>query len=377
MLKKIFTILSAVLILLLISVPLPGVKYTFASETSGNLTAGMQTGIGGVVKSAPIASPAAGSYTVSQSVTLIAAGSVAIYYTTDGTIPACGTGIIYATAIPVPATTTIKAIACYGDGSSGPVASYTYTITETTGGGGGGGGAPPEPGTTNVRGLVTLTGLFAQTVTCTSEDGLCTLTVPWGTVGLTSDLKPLTEITILPMDEPPPPPAGANIIGLPYDFGPPGATFDPPATLEYTYDPADLPEGVAEEDLVVAWYNAETGEWEVCECTCDPETNCISACICHFTCFAILAMPAPAPSEPAPAPPEPAPAPPEPAPAPPTPAPAPPEPAPAPPTPVPEEPAPEVPTPTEGINWPIVGGIIAAIVVVGLIIFFLVRRRAY
>jgi len=37
-------------------------------------------------------------------------------------------------------------------------------------------------------------------------------------------------------------------------------------------------------------------------------------------------------------------------------------------------PAPPVKPP---INWPVVGGIIAALVVVGLLIFFLVRRRAY
>jgi len=40
---------------------------------------------------------------------------------------------------------------------------------------------------------------------------------------------------------------------------------------------------------------------------------------------------------------------------------------------VPEAPAPEVKPP---INWPVLGGVIAA-VVVGLLIFLIVRRRAY
>jgi len=39
-------------------------------------------------------------------------------------------------------------------------------------------------------------------------------------------------------------------------------------------------------------------------------------------------------------------------------------------------PAPVLPT-KPAINWPLIGGIIAAVVVVGLLIFFLVRRRAY
>ncbi|MBA7681261.1 hypothetical protein ES703_89599 [subsurface metagenome] len=51
-----------------------------------------------------------------------------------------------------------------------------------------------------------------------------------------------------------------------------------------------MPEGVAEEDLVILGYDEEAGEWVEChECTCDPETNCVTACVCHFTPFALLA----------------------------------------------------------------------------------------
>jgi len=384
MLKKILIILSAVLVLLLISVPYLGVRTTLASETSGNLTAGMQTGISGVLKSAPIASPAAGTYTASQSVTLTAAGSTAIYYTADGTAPNSSTGTKYTGVISVTSTTTIKGIAYYGDGSSGPVASYTYVISPPTGGGGGGEPASPAvpPGTTDVRGMVTTSGRFLTSVSLTSDDGRLKLTIPTGTVGLTGDLDPLSEITLLPMDDPPPPPANANVIGLTYDLGPPGATFDPGLTLEYTYDPSTLPEGVAEGDLVVAFYDEAAGEWVECECTCDPETNCITATIYHFTCFGIIAHVAPPPA-PAPAPPVPAPAP---APAPPAPAPAPPAPVPAPPAPPALAPAPVAPTPPAPapaptpmpapVNWPVICGIIAAVVIiVALVLAFRLRRR--
>jgi len=37
---------------------------------------------------------------------------------------------------------------------------------------------------------------------------------------------------------------------------------------------------------------------------------------------------------------------------------------------------PPPPPPAPGPNWPMIAGIIAAVVVVGLLIFFLVRRRA-
>jgi len=40
----------------------------------------------------------------------------------------------------------------------------------------------------------------------------------------------------------------------------------------------------------------------------------------------------------------------------------------------PGPPTEEVPKP---INWPLIGGIIAAVIVVGLVIFFVLRRRAY
>ncbi|MBA7556340.1 hypothetical protein ES705_49042 [subsurface metagenome] len=137
---------------------------------------------------------------------------------------------------------------------------------------------------------------------------------------------------------------------------------------------------MAEEDLVLAYYDEEAGEWEECECICDPETHCITACVCHFTTFAIIGAVTP-PPPPVPVPPAPVPAP---APVPPpvvVPAPPPalvpvPAPAPAPPPVAPPVAPPEVIPPPE-MNWPLIGGIIAGAIVFGLLIYFLVRRRAY
>lgn len=175
---------------------------------------------------------------------------------------------------------------------------YTFrTLTPAGGGGGGFGPAPPGPpaGTTDVSGMVSEAGVFQEPATALSEDGLCTFTIPEGTVGLTADLEPLTEINIQEMDDPPPPPEDANVIGLTYDFGPDGATFDPPITLTFTYDPADIPEGVAEEDLVIAWYDEASGEWVELEgCVVDPETNTITAPVSHFTAFGAMFIPVPA-----------------------------------------------------------------------------------
>ena len=139
-------------------------------------------------------------------------------------------------------------------------------------------------------------GEILETIEATSEDGELTITIPEGTIALDENDDPLEIIEVVIDDNPPDPPEDASIIGLAYDFGPDGATFDPPITFEYTYDPDDLPEGVAEEDLVLAWYNEDTGEWEELTCTVDTENNTITASVSHFTTFAIIGTTAPAPA---------------------------------------------------------------------------------
>ncbi|GAG98430.1 unnamed protein product, partial [marine sediment metagenome] len=126
----------------------------------------------------------------------------------------------------------VKAV---GDGTSyGTDRTFTTGAVAAEEGVGVGAPAPPTPpaGTTDVRGRVSDVGVFEEPVTAISEDELCTLTIAEGTVGLTKDLEPLDEVVMVIMDEPPPPPEEAEIVGLAYDFGPDGATFDPPITLE-------------------------------------------------------------------------------------------------------------------------------------------------
>ena len=228
--------------------------------------------------------------------------------------------------------------------------------------GGGGGIRLPPAGTTDVRGEISAAGVFEEQVTAFSEDELCTLTIPEDTVGLTEDLEPLDEITILREDEPPEPPEEADIV-LAYDLGPDGATFDPAITLTFSYDPADIPEG--KDVLVVAYYDEIAEAWVYLEGEVDTVTKTITVSISHFTTFAIIARapPPPAPTPPAPAPP------PVVAPAPPAP------PAPTPPV-VPEPVAPPMP-PEPPFNWTLLGGIIGVVVATILLSFILMRRRAH
>jgi hypothetical protein len=77
-----------------------------------------------------------------------------------------------------------------------------------------------------------------------------------------------------------------------YDFGPDGATFELPITLTITYDPTLIPEGVAEENLVIAMWHA--GEWVNLASTVDLVANTITAQVSHFTAFTALAYTRPA-----------------------------------------------------------------------------------
>jgi nitrous oxidase accessory protein NosD len=145
-------------------------------------------------------------------------------------------------------------------------------------------------------------GRLDQTLEATSADGTLTVTIPEGTTARQENGLRLTTFEVSVNENPPPPPENKNIIGLTYNFKPAGATFDPPITLTFTYDPDTLPEGVAEEDLVLAFYDEETGEWVELECTVDTENNIITASVSHFTDFAIIGeVTQPPPPPPAPA----------------------------------------------------------------------------
>ena len=134
-----------------------------------------------------------------------------------------------------------------------------------------GGGAPgAAPAYTEVEAtlfgeeasfLIDDEGEIQETIIATSEDENLDLTIKEGTTALDEDGDPLSWLWADVDPSPPDPPEDASIIGLAYDFGPDGATFDPPIKLEYTYDPDDVPEDVAEKDLVIAYYDEEDEEW--------------------------------------------------------------------------------------------------------------------
>jgi hypothetical protein len=90
---------------------------------------------GGGTVATPTFSPAPGTYTSAQSVTLATATAGAqIRYTTDGSTPTAASAL-YGGPINVAVTTTVKAIGIAGGMTNSAVATGAYTINGSTGGG--------------------------------------------------------------------------------------------------------------------------------------------------------------------------------------------------------------------------------------------------
>ena len=79
---------------------------------------------------APVFSPAAGTYTTAQNVTITSAtGGASIRYTTDGSTPSETAGTLYSGPVHVSANLTLKAIAYAAGFTDSTVTSGAYTIT--------------------------------------------------------------------------------------------------------------------------------------------------------------------------------------------------------------------------------------------------------
>ena len=107
--------------------------------------------------------------------------------------------------------------------------------------------------------LVDGRGALQSRVELTSDDGLITLTMDKGTAVTDEDEKPLQAIRVAVDDSPPPPPQDAFVAGPVYELAPRSAAFDPQLRLTLSYDAADLPAGLREDELYVACHDGS--EW--------------------------------------------------------------------------------------------------------------------
>jgi hypothetical protein len=66
------------------------------------------------------------------------------------------------------------------------------------------------------------------------------------------------------------------------------ATFSPPATIRYSYDPTAIPEGVSEDRLVIACYDKAGDKWIVLDSVVDTQAKIIAARISRFNDLAVF-----------------------------------------------------------------------------------------
>ncbi|UCB43895.1 MAG: hypothetical protein JSV77_04410 [Dehalococcoidales bacterium] len=176
------------------------------------------------------------------------------------------------------------------DGEQTDFENITITVnTPTPPAGSGGGGAPP--GTTFFHDKVDPEGYFLQEASAWSADNLVKITILEGVKGLDAYGNPLTYVTIVEMEEPPYPTSDQTVIGPIYDFGPDGATFNPPINLTITYNPALIPEGVNEEDLAIVVWDTSIMIWTKSPSVVDTENHTISAQIHSFSSYTIMTLP--------------------------------------------------------------------------------------
>ena len=138
--------------------------------------------------------------------------------------------------------------------------------------------------------LITRGGRVVRTTTAGCEDSDLIVIIEKNTIALDKDGKGLRSLSTHEDTDPPPLPKGDNFIGLPFTLGPSGATFDPPLLFTWTYNPEDIPEGVAPEDINIVYWDGT--KWITLTGVVNTETHTVTAEVSHFTTFALVA-PAP------------------------------------------------------------------------------------
>jgi hypothetical protein len=138
-------------------------------------------------------------------------------------------------------------------------------------------------------------GRLLKAVNIASNDGKIAIYIPRNTLCLDEKGKGLKELAIKVEEEVPGLSEDYLISSKAYDFSPGGATFNPYLKLTLTYEEEDIPEGLTEDDLYIAYYNTD---WVPLDSITDTERNRISADVTHLTLFAIMAKsPPPLPAE--------------------------------------------------------------------------------
>ncbi len=171
--------------------------------------------------------------------------------------------------------------------------SHSFRV-ETIEGGGGGAPAPALDFDVNMMGAITSwsiddDGVLLENVIVWSEDGGVGLFIAQGTQVLDAEGNPLFAISC-EIEPEPIPMSPPYFIYRGFNFTPSGASFDPPAEMIIEYDQEALPAGASQEDLFIAYYDEELGEYVALPSQVDTEANEVTAEVSHFTLFVLAGV---------------------------------------------------------------------------------------
>ena len=168
----------------------------------------------------------------------------------------------------------------------------TRTSTPSQPGNTSGNSAPTTSGppkATNLLDKMDAQGVLNDEVEINSPDGLAIIRLFKGVQALSKDNRRLQNITVAKIDQLDKVVNGFTTLDLGYEFGPEGASFDPPITITFHYDPARLPKGVDEKNLVVTTYDPAKKSWSALKSQVDSKAKTVSAEVSHFSMYALMA----------------------------------------------------------------------------------------
>jgi hypothetical protein len=127
-------------------------------------------------------------------------------------------------------------------------------------------------------------GVLQDDVDAESPDGSVGVHIPAGTTMLLGG-QAIDDFGVSEVSSLPDPPAGGHILAA-FDFEPDGATFSPGIEITITFDPSEVAEG---EEVVIAFYNEDTGSWEFVTGVVNADGTATFT-VNHFSIYAVLAL---------------------------------------------------------------------------------------
>lgn len=203
-----------------------------------------------------------------------------------------GGGIPAESAVRTPATASPESSGSVspvtGPTATGPAAARAAVTSSPTPGSARGFQQVPTPVTFDIGRSVDSRGVVLEDIHVATADGTVRISLAAGTVALTADRRPLRTLDVTPVEDVPIVPDDVFIAGGGYEFGPGGSTFNPPITIVFPYDPSQIPEGIARDNVEPAFYDVNANAWVSLNGTVDPAQRTVTAQVPHFTTFAAL-----------------------------------------------------------------------------------------